>query len=68
MRIEDALKNQLNLIEDGRVKEAMSYSLLAGGKRIRPVLLYTGVKGYGLDESVADPFACAIEMIHTYSL
>lgn len=68
MRIDDVLNSRLDLIENGKVKEAMAYSLLAGGKRIRPVLLYTAVKGYGLDESIADPFACAIEMIHTYSL
>ena len=46
----------------------MRYSLIAPGKRVRPNLLYEVVKGYGLLESVADEFACAIEMIHTYSL
>lgn len=68
MRIESVLEDRLSTITDSRVKEAMSYSLMAGGKRIRPNLLYEVVKGYGLDESIADDFACAIEMIHTYSL
>ena len=40
MRIEEVLKNCLNRLHDSRVKEAMAYSLLAGGKRIRPNLLY----------------------------
>ena len=68
MRIETVLENRINLLPDSKVKEAMRYSLMAGGKRIRPALLYTIVQGYGLDESCADDFACAIEMIHTYSL
>lgn len=68
MRIESVLENRLETIQDSRVKEAMSYSLMAGGKRIRPNLLYEVVKGYGLNEEIADDFACALEMIHTYSL
>lgn len=68
MRIETVLENRINALQDSTVKEAMRYSLMAGGKRIRPNLLYTIVKGYGLEESCADDFACAIEMIHTYSL
>lgn len=68
MRIESVLENRLETIQDSRVKEAMSYSLMAGGKRIRPNLLYEVVKGYGLHEEIADDFACALEMIHTYSL
>ncbi|MGA9172574.1 MAG: polyprenyl synthetase family protein [Thermoactinomyces sp.] len=50
------------------LKEAMRYSLLAGGKRLRPVLVLSTVEALGGDESAALPFACAIEMIHTYSL
>ena len=49
-------------------KEAMTYSLMNGGKRIRPQLLFAMLKGYGLDEKIGYPCACAIEMIHTYSL
>ena len=68
MRIEEVLKNCMNRLHDSHVKEAMSYSLLAGGKRIRPNLLYETLKGYGKQESCGDEYAAAIEMIHTYSL
>ena len=50
------------------VYEAMRYSLLAGGKRIRPVLAIESAAVLGLDAEKVMPFACAIEMIHTYSL
>lgn len=68
MRIEKVLEEKIDELADSKVKEAMRYSLIAPGKRVRPNLLYEVVKGYGLLESVADEFACAIEMIHTYSL
>ncbi len=51
-----------------RLLEAMRYSLLAGGKRIRPVLVLEFCRICGGDWEKAMPFACAIEMIHTYSL
>jgi geranylgeranyl diphosphate synthase type II len=48
---------------------ALRYSLLAGGKRLRPLLLLAAYEaGGGRDPSQALPFACALEMIHTYSL
>ncbi len=50
------------------LREAMEYSLMAGGKRLRPVLCLTTAKLCGLEESKVLPFACAIELIHTYSL
>ncbi len=61
---------QQRVFEDpsGRIQEAMAYSLLDGGKRVRPNLLFACLKGYGLDEKIGYPCACAIEMIHTYSL
>lgn len=68
MRIDDILQEKLNALPDSYVKEAMSYSLLAPGKRIRPNFLYAVLKGYGYEESLGDEFASAIEMIHTYSL
>lgn len=68
MRIEKVLEEKIDELADSKVKEAMRYSLIAPGKRVRPNLLYEVMKGYGLLESVADEFACAIEMIHTYSL
>ena len=48
--------------------EAMRYSLLAGGKRIRPVLVLEFCRALGAEEDKALPLAAAIEMIHTYSL
>ena len=48
--------------------DAMQYSLLAGGKRLRPVLAFEFCRICGADWRNAVPFAAAIEMIHTYSL
>ena len=51
-----------------RLLEAMRYSLEAGGKRLRPVMLLAACDMAGGDVNTALPFACALEMIHTYSL
>lgn len=51
-----------------RLHEAMRYSLLAGGKRLRPVLTLAAAELLGADAESALPAACAIECIHTYSL
>ncbi|MBM79405.1 MAG: farnesyl-diphosphate synthase [Planctomycetaceae bacterium] len=51
-----------------RLREAMSYSLLAGGKRLRPLLVLMTCEACGGDIEAAMPAACAIEMVHTYSL
>ena len=48
--------------------EAVEYSLLAGGKRLRPVFAFEFCRMCGADWRKAAPFAAAIEMIHTYSL
>ena len=48
--------------------DAMQYSLLAGGKRLRPVLLLESCRMCGGEVDRALPFGCAVEMIHTYSL
>jgi len=48
--------------------DAMEYSLLAGGKRLRPILAFEFCRMCGADWKVAAPFAAAVEMIHTYSL
>ena len=48
--------------------EAERYSLFAGGKRIRPMLTLEFCRMFGGEERAALPFACAVEMIHTYSL
>ena len=50
------------------LEEAMRYSLLAGGKRIRPVLALATARALGRDPRWALPFAAALELIHTYSL
>ena len=68
-RIEDWLKDCFREREPrGDLYDAMYYSLLAGGKRIRPVLLLECCRLCGGDVTAALPFAGAIEMIHTYSL
>jgi geranylgeranyl diphosphate synthase type II len=51
-----------------QLHRAMRYSLLAGGKRLRPVLVLASGEAFGADTEELMPAACAIEMIHTYSL
>ncbi len=46
----------------------MRYSVFAGGKRLRPIMVMEACKAFGGDVEKAMPFACSIEMIHTYSL
>jgi geranylgeranyl diphosphate synthase, type II len=53
---------------EGRLLEAMRYSLLAGGKRLRPILALAACEAVGGRIEAAIGFACAMEMIHTYSL
>ncbi len=68
--IEDELEKlafSADPLTDGLV-EAMRYSLLAGGKRIRPVLALATARAIGRDERELLPLAGAIELIHTYSL
>src|SRR4051812_27853425 len=52
----------------GGLQEAMRYSLLAGGKRVRPVLALATARALGAEPGRFLPIACAIELIHTYSL
>ncbi|MGD8880707.1 MAG: polyprenyl synthetase family protein [Desulfobacterales bacterium] len=68
-RINSALKSLLSTSEKAdRILEAMTYSLMAGGKRIRPVLCLAAAEAAGGDPEDTLPAACALEMIHTYSL
>lgn len=69
-RINPFLDQQLNqaAIEDSRLKKAVAYSLLAGGKRVRPLLVYATADALGVSLNQADHVAAAIEMIHAYSL
>lgn len=50
------------------LKESMQYSLMAGGKRLRPVLVIAASEAFGVERKAALPVAAAVEMIHTYSL
>ena len=52
----------------GRIHEAMRYSLFAGGKRLRPVLTLAAAEACGGGAENALPSACAVELMHTYSL
>jgi geranylgeranyl diphosphate synthase type II len=68
--VEAALENVLPESEgpEARVVEAMRYSLFAGGKRFRPILCLAAAEAVGEEIEAAMPAACALEMIHTYSL
>ena len=69
--IEDYLKNIYQEFKDEPQKslfDAMEYSLLAGGKRLRPIFAMDFCRMCGGDWKNAAPFAAAVEMIHTYSL
>lgn len=70
-RMEKALREYLPPIDDnegGRASKAARYSILAGGKRIRPVLALATAEMLSADINQVMPYACALEMIHTYSL
>ncbi|MEG4501836.1 polyprenyl synthetase family protein [Microcoleus sp. F10-C6] len=66
--IEVALDSALPVIYPETIYEAMRYSLLAGGKRLRPILCLASCELAGGTISMAMPTACAVEMIHTMSL
>ena len=70
LRIETALPQYLPVAEGASAvtAEAMAYACEAGGKRIRPVLVMEFARLCGGDAEKALPFACALEMIHSYSL
>jgi len=66
--VEAALDRALPVIYPERIYEAMRYSLLAGGKRLRPILCLTTCQMLGGTREMAMPTACALEMVHTMSL
>ena len=79
--VEDLLKKRAELVEKNllnelkktsvlnkKLSDAMEYSLMSGGKRLRPILLMAAADAVGGDGEKYLPVACAIEMIHTYSL
>src|SRR5438552_1482777 len=69
-RVDEQLRRALRLAEDcpPALLEAMQYSLLAAGKRLRPMLVLLAVDACGGSDRDALPAACAVEMLHTYSL
>ncbi|QGU33584.1 (2E,6E)-farnesyl diphosphate synthase [Thermochromatium tepidum] len=69
-RVESALDQILPpvSVQPSRLHEAMRYTVLAGGKRIRPLLAYAAGEALGLKTALLDSPACALEMIHAYSL
>jgi farnesyl diphosphate synthase len=70
VRMEGALAARLpepDLVP-ARLHEAMRYSVLGGGKRIRPALVFATARAVGLTEDDVEAAACAIELVHVYSL
>src|SRR5579885_3452550 len=69
--IEDGLRHWLGRATadaPASLREAMAYSLLAPGKRLRPLLVVLACEAAGGDRERAVPAACAVETVHTYSL
>lgn len=64
---ENYISKYLNSFNNNKIVEAMKYTM-DGGKRIRPEIIFSIIKGYGIKEEVAYPCALALEMIQTYSL
>src|SRR5579864_1294153 len=74
-RVDEALGRFLPEVDEAptaacpaRLAAAMRYSVLGGGKRLRPVLALLAAEACGADPAIALPAACALEMVHTYSL
>ncbi len=68
--VEEIIKGYLPREEGAQktVIEAMNYSFLVGGKRLRPLLMWETYRMFGGEDRIVEPFLAAIEMIHTYSL
>ncbi|MEO1376148.1 MAG: geranylgeranyl diphosphate synthase CrtE [Cyanobacteria bacterium J06635_10] len=66
--VETALDKSIEIVYPEKIYEAMRYSLLAGGKRLRPILCLATCEMTGGNIEMAMPTACALEMIHTMSL
>ena len=74
-QVDEALPRFLPDVEDdalalcpSRLSAAMRYSVMAGGKRLRPVLCLMAAEACGAEAALAMPAACALELVHTYSL
>jgi geranylgeranyl diphosphate synthase type II len=78
MQVEDALRDQKQAVDmeldrllgggDSLLWQAMRHAVLSGGKRYRPLLLLSSGECLGAERAVLLPFACAVELIHCYSL
>ncbi len=77
MKLSEYIQSKIKLIEDylkeiapvgNKLYDAMSYSLLAGGKRVRPLITLLACEAMGGDAHSALPYAAAVEAVHTYSL
>jgi geranylgeranyl diphosphate synthase type II len=68
VRVEAALDASIPVTYPEKIYESMRYSLMAGGKRLRPILCLATCELLGGTEAMAMPTACALEMIHTMSL
>lgn len=68
--VREQVDGRLGRYLDGttRISQAMAYSVMAGGKRLRPVLCIAAAETVGGRRETALPLACALELIHTYSL
>lgn len=66
--LDEQLKEFLNLYEESKTKSAVEYSLLAPGKRVRPLLLFATLNDYGEDPFLGFDVGMALELIQTYSL
>lgn len=65
---EEYLNQTIDALKPSMTREAMRYSLMAGGKRLRPKMVFAVIKGYGFDEEIGYDYATGLEMLHTYSL
>ncbi|MDY2780088.1 MAG: farnesyl diphosphate synthase [Bulleidia sp.] len=67
-KFENYLNEKIDSLTPSVTREAMRYSLLAGGKRLRPQMVFSVIEGYHLNKEISYDYAAALEMIHTYSL
>jgi len=67
-KIIEALQQYIDTLPKGSLKEAVSYALLAGGKRLRPLLMLSLLESYNIDSNAYASVAISLEMLHTYSL
>lgn len=68
-RVEKLLSNLLGSQSSSPIlQDAMTYAVMNGGKRLRPILAYASAQAVGVDEALADITACSVELIHSYSL